>query len=58
MEYDYYVIKYLSNGRIEEQICFSERLVDLYLKKYKYEGRKVIKIIPVSEKENKNNRKI
>lgn len=53
MEYDYYIIKYLSNGRVEQQICFSERLVDLYLRKYRYEGRKVIKIIPVSEKENK-----
>lgn len=53
MEYDYYVIKYLSNGRVEEQICFSERLVDLWLRKFKLQGKQIIDIKEFGNKNKK-----
>ena len=44
MEYDYFTIVYIDEGEIKEQICFSERLLDLWLRKFKMQGKKIIDI--------------
>ena len=51
MEYDYFTIVYIDEGEIKEQICFSERLLDLWLRKFKIQGKK---IIDIKEFGNKN----
>jgi hypothetical protein len=58
MEYDYFTIVYIDEGEIKEQVCFSERLLDLWLRKFKLQGKQIIEIKEFENKNIKNNRKI
>jgi hypothetical protein len=53
MEYDYFTIVYIDEGEIKEQICFSERLLDLWLRKFKLQGKQIIDIKEFGNKNKK-----
>jgi hypothetical protein len=58
MEFDYFTIVYIDEGETKEQVCFSERLLDLWLRKFKLQGKQIIEIKEFENKNIKNNRKI
>lgn len=53
MEYDYFTIVYIDEGVIKEQVCFSERLLDLWLRKFKLQGKQIIDIKEYKSKSKK-----